>query len=377
MRITITTVLICLLAPFVAAQPAQPAKVDDLTPILKEVLASNSDIPAFAAAVVRGDQIIAQGVSGVRRRGSPEPVTLDDKFHLGSDTKAMTATMIGTLVEEGKLKWSSTLEDVFPKQAPKMLPEYRKVTLEQLLTHHAGVPTSGDVGNWHKESRHFTDMFKARDFILAAITTNPPEAPPGDRYIYSNGGYVIAGHMAEQVTGKTWEELMQTRLFDPLKMTTAGFGAPGAKGKPDEPRGHGASGPVEPGPGADNPLAMGPAGTVHCTLADWAKFISLHLQAARGNPKILKAATFAKLHTPVKPKSAEEKPYAMGWVVVERKWAGGAAFNHSGSNTLWFCNVWIAPKRNLAFLVMCNQGPTPAREATEEILTQLIKRYAP
>src|SRR5690606_14906599 len=98
------------------------------------------------------------------------------------------------------------------------------------------------------------------------LLARKPEATPGTEKIYSNQGYAIAGVMLEKASGQTWEGLMQTMLFDPLGMTSAGFGAPATPGKVDQPWGHepGLFGqkPVPPGPRADNPLAIAPAGAV-------------------------------------------------------------------------------------------------------------------
>ena len=331
----------------------------------------------MVAAVVRGDAIIAQGAAGVRKRGDPTLVTIDDKFHLGSCTKAMTATMIATLVEEGKLKWDSTLEETFPEHRDRMKPVYRTVTLQQLLTHHAGIPTA-DVGGWYDRVVPMKDMLAARELILDAVTTHDPDAPPGTQCIYANAGYIIAAHMAEKVTGKTWEELMHERLFDPLGMKSVAFGAPAQKGKVDQPLGHGIAGlPADFGHAADNPLAMGPAGTVHCTIGDWAKFVILHLQAETGNARLLKPETFATLHRPGKAKLDGNVDYAMGWMVFGVPSKAGATLMHAGSNTFWFCNVWIDPKRDAAILVMCNQGPPLASGAADAVLTKMIARFAP
>src|SRR6185436_1954641 len=167
-------------------------------------------------------------------------------------------------------------------------------------------------------------------------------------FIYSNAGFSIAGHMAEKVTGKTWEDLMRQKIFRPLGMTTAGFGAPGTEAKHDQPRGHQADGtPVEPGPGADNPVAIGPAGIVHCTIGDWAKFVALHLRGEQGDAKLLKAETFKKLHTPV----ADGSHYGFGWMVTSRPWGGKGVLTHSGSNTMWYCVTWIAPEKDFAVLI--------------------------
>src|SRR5207237_8513183 len=122
-------------------------------------------------------------------------------------------------------------------------------------------------------------------------------------------GVAIAGHMAEKVTGKSWEALMREKIFRPLGMTTAGFGAPGTRAKNDQPRGHKADGsPVEPGPAADNPVAIGPAGIVHCSIGDWAKFAAANLPSAK--IKLVKPQKLAKLQST----AAGVETYADGWM---------------------------------------------------------------
>ena len=107
---------------------------------------------------------------------------------------------------------------------------------------------------------------------------------PGEKFLYSNWGYVIAGHMAEKATGKSWETLMQTEVFGPLKMSTAGFGGTGTLGKIDQPWPHSMLGMPMPtnGKAQDNLPVMGPAGTIHMTIQDWGKFVAEHLKGHHG-----------------------------------------------------------------------------------------------
>jgi CubicO group peptidase (beta-lactamase class C family) len=151
-------------------------------------------------------------------------------------------------------------------------------------------------------------------------------------------------------------------------MSSAGFGAPGTPGKLDEPLGHNEDGsPRELGPGDDNPPAIGPGGTVHATLADWAKFVAAHLKR---DTKLLKPETYAKLHEPAE---GDGKEYAMGWGVAERDWGGGRVLTHSGSNTMWYCVVWMAPKKDFAVLVAANQGKDKAAKACDEAASAMIR----
>lgn len=349
---------------------AGPRTIDaDLSKILAEVIASH-DVPGMTAAVIDGDGVVATGAAGVRVRGGREKVTVNDKFHLGSCTKAMTATLCAVLVEEGKLKWDSTVAATFP-DARSLHPDYRNVTLEQLLNHRAGAPGQVDDPLW--ASLWEPKGVMARRKVLDKVFALPPQARPGTEYVYSNFGYALAGHMAEKVGRKPWEDLMREKIFSPLGMGSAGFGAPLDRGATRPPRGHTAEGkPVDPtGPGADNPPAIGPGGTAHCSVMDWAKFVGLHLRATRGNAKLLKADTFKKLHTP-----PDGSPYAMGWLAGPSPLGEGVALSHSGSNRMWFAVAWILPKDDLAVVVMCNQGEPsgPGDKACDEAAGRLIRR---
>lgn len=359
-------ITLALLLP-VTGQAAPPTK--DLSPLLAPIV-KKYDVPGMAAAVVHSGETVALGVAGVRTRGKPEKIAAADSFHIGSDTKAMTALLCGILVDEGKLKWQQTLGETFPDLKKSMHPQYQSVTLEQLLTNHSGAP--GDMKDelWEKFAKHEGTPTSARRLLLESVTPEAPEAKPGEKFIYSNAGFAIAGHMAEQVTGKSWEELMREKIFRPLGMETAGFGAPGTAAKNDQPRGHNADGTaVEPGPHSDNPAAIGPAGIVHCSLGDWAKFVAANLPSAK--IKLVKPETLVKLHTPI----PGTPKYAMGWVIADGlPWAGGPALTHDGSNTMWYASIWLAPEKDFAVLVACNQANSKAcSDAVQAIIADHFK----
>lgn len=179
--------------------------------------------------------------------------------------------------------------------------------------------------------------------------------------------------MAEKATGETWENLMKTHIFIPLEMTTAGFGAPESKLPRGVPWGHRSDGsPVPPGKSADNPETMGPAGTVHCSIGDWAKFIKLELLGAEGKARYLKLNSYKKLQEPV---TKPPPSYAMGWVVQDRDWAKGKTLYHNGSNTYWYAEVWIAPAKDFAVLVLCNQDGEPSTKACDKASWELVQHF--
>jgi CubicO group peptidase (beta-lactamase class C family) len=349
---------------------------DDSMSQMLETIRVKHKFPALAAAVVVDGKIVVTNAVGFRKHGGPEVVTVDDKFHLGSVTKSMTATVAAMLVERGKISWTTTIGESFPELAEKLHPDYRGVTLEQLLAHRGGAPGQAPPDLWRKAwTASGTPAEQRLDFVKG-ILGRSPEAKPGTKHIYSNQGYSIAGVMLEKAAGKPWEELMRTMLFEPLGMTSAGFGPPATPGKVDQPWGHKKGvligmEAVPPGPLADNPAAIGPAGAVHCSLADLAAYAAFHMAGERGGSKLLTADSFKKLHT-----SAGDD-YALGWVVLKRPWAGGRALMHNGSNTMFYIVVWMAPDLNSAVIVATNVGVDAAFGGCDEAASKLIQQFFP
>lgn len=334
---------------------------------LLESIIQKHQIPGMVGCVLKGNFITAVGAAGVRVDGFPEKVKITDSFHLGSCTKSMTAFLCALLVEEGLLEWDLKVVDLFPELQHTIDPAYQSLTLRQLLTHRGGLPANVNYLEIQKEAHN--DLILARQIVMERVLAEPPAITPGD-YLYSNVGYVIAGHMTEKVTGQVWEEQMKDKIFAPLQMFTAGFGAPDDLNVHSQPWGHRENGTsVKPGYGSDNPETLGPAGTVHSSILDWAKYISLQLLGAEGKPTFLTESSYITLQTPA-PNPPPE--YAMGWAVATRPWAKGTVLHHNGSNTYWYAVVWIAPHINTAIMVICNKGGSTASAASDEAIQAII-----
>jgi len=345
---------------------------------LLEAIRVKYDLPALAGAVVLQGRPAAWGATGFRKDGSSVRVTSEDKFHIGSCTKAMTATIVGMLVERGKLRLEMTLGEALPEIVEEMHPSYRDITLRHLLAHRGGLP--GSSRSWPK-GKSFRDMHnlpgsttQQRLAYARMMLSQEPEVKPGTKYLYSNTGYSILGLIAERTMKRPWEKLMEGMLFKPLGMESGGFGAMGTPGKIDQPWQHRMNDnkrhPIEPGRFSDNPPVLGPAGTVHCSIGDWAKFVAAHLAGAKGKVKLLKRETVAMLHRP-----DFGGAYAGGWLITNRDWAGGSVLTHGGSNTMSYAVVWMAPKRNFAVLVASNQGGGDAEKGCDEAAGTLIKEF--
>jgi len=347
------------------AVPSADSRVADLL----EPIRDKYKLPGLAGAIVTGKGLEAIGATGVRKAGTPVSVTINDEWHLGSDTKAMTATIIASLIENGRLRWDSSIGQIFPHLAGEMNPQMREVTVLHLLSHRAGLPP--DV-LWGQFSASGQSLREQRLGVVKLVGGMQPASPPGSTYQYSNVGYVLAGAIAEKITNEAWEDLIKRMIFEPLGMKSAGFGGLGTPGKIDQPWPHYANGKPLPnnGPAVDNPAVIGPAGTVHCSISDWAKFVADHLRGARGEPALLKPESYKRLHTP-----AFGGDYACGWLVAERPWGGGTVLTHAGSNRMNYAVVWMAPKRDFAVLVCTNQGGDSATKATDEAAAALIKLH--
>ena len=157
-------------------------------------------------------------------------------------------------------------------------------------------------------------------------------------------------------------------------MTTAGFGAMGTSYRIYAPWQHRRMGtvlvPVNPGPTSDNPPFITPAGRVHCSITDWAKYVQCVLTAARGEEGFLPQAEIQLLKEP-----PFGGGYTLGWGITERDWAGGKVLQHAGSNGMNFCVVWIAPQRNFAVLAATNCGGDKAAEGLDRICSAMIKKF--
>jgi CubicO group peptidase (beta-lactamase class C family) len=352
-------------APEATLRQARPSLASRL-----ESMRASGQLPAVAAIVFRSAAILEQDAVGVRQLGSDAAVTTGDRWHIGSITKSFTATLAARAVDRGEFGWTSTLGDLLGAERAGA---YAPVTVVQLLGHRAGLPPNVSQILTLALARSTTPIAAQRQQAVDAILKTPPASAPGVRYQYSNAGYILMGAMLESRAGRDWEDLLRAEILGPLRIASAGFGAPGAAGALTEPRGHrqrvGASLlPVEPGPGSDNPPFLGPAGTLHMTLADLARWGQAHLRGERGQDGIVRAATFQRLHQP----AVEGAEYALGWVI--RTIDGRRTIWHNGSNTMWYAILAFDPDADLGVAIATN-GSIGAQKTIDAGLGQLMRDW--
>ncbi len=358
-----------------------------LTPYL-----SRYELPALAAAVVQDGKIVAAGAVGTRKAGVTIPVTINDRFYLGSDTKAITSLLVAMFVDEGKLRWDSTMAELFPELADRMDPGFKTITVTQLLSHSNGVaPDNEALMNLYLNANKIEgNLDEMRYSVLRDWCSHPLESAPGTKFAYANMNYIIAGAILERLSHKTWEELARERIFIPLGLTTAGFGPQATPGEIDAPLGHvminGKPKFYLAGPAADCPPVMGPAGTVHMSVLDFARWAGWNAGEGKRGPALATPATLKKLHTPVIATEVQKNhtpgtpgggQYALGWGVVTLGQPPVTFLMHSGSNGENLAYVSVDLKHDFAMVLLTNMGGTKAEEALTALAPQLYHQFAP
>ena len=354
------------------AATAAPGRDGEDVSAALEKIREDANLPGMVALAFQDGEVVAWGAAGVRAQGSEAKMTIDDPIHLGSCSKAMTATLVARLVEDEVLTWDTTIAQALPEFAKKIDEGYHDVSIETLLKHRGGIaerrrPAMG-LFQLKLKTMEGTPVDVRRE-ILQLVLTTPPLAPADNGFDYSNYGYMTVGAMLEKITGESWEDLMVTKVFGPLGMKSAGIGSPVG---PGVPVGHEANGdtwtPLPPGPGGALPDAMSPAGLLHCNLRDWAGFVADHLAGERGVDGFVTAASYKRLHRDV-----NGSGYAGGWGLARHSWSwgNGDVLTHNGSDGTWLSLVFAMPEWDITLLVATNcAGPAaqPACDRARDLL---------
>lgn len=361
--------------------PARPAPAPDLGPDLGPLptvtdanglkdlldkLVAIKAAPGMSAALAHPKEIAFIASAGVRKIDDPARIRSDDAWHIGSDTKAMTAALYARLVDQKKAKWGVSLAELFPRLT--LDPVWRTITLEEMLSHRAGLEDVAIPWLIARRADHRPLPEQRLETVKEALS-KPPAMKVG-AYSYANLDYIILGAAIEEITGKPWEEMIEAEVFKPLGMKSAGFGPP----QGDAPEGHvvtpiGHLVAVGQGPNADNPPALGPAGTVHVSLEGWSKFLRVFFDPKQA---FLSADSLKHLTTPA---PGPGPAYACGWGVIEDK-ALGRMLAHTGSNKMWFAEATILLDHGAATLVAANSGADAAQKAIESVGRALARGAA-
>ena len=342
-----------------------------------EPIRAKIGLPALAGAVIGPDGLIAIGATGVRKVGDQTRVTIGDRWRIFSDTKAMTATLIGMYVDAGELDWDAKISTLFPDIA-NLHRGFSEVTLAQMLAHRSG------IGEGDHEYAGAAMLFTAnqmtvpqqRKALATVVLQHAPIYAPNSEFRYSNWNYILVGSIVERLSGQSWEDLVRSRIFVPLEMTSGGFGVPASPGMVDHPWDHAGRTPLAPGPAnpeVDIPQILGPSSTVYCSLQDWGKFVALFLDGGRRD--LISQSAIDRIITP-----ASSNGYAFGWFNQKRKWVEGPALLHNGTNGFVFASALVAPKNRRAYLIVTNTFSVTTDadvvEPIDQTLSKMVKSFS-
>jgi CubicO group peptidase (beta-lactamase class C family) len=305
----------------------------------------------------------------------------------------MTSLLSGMMVEEGKLQWSSTIGGSFPELAATMDAGLKDVTLEQLLSHTSGIPSDNDAfGRLIFESftQEGLNLDELRAWLVKGWSNQPLVTKPGTTFAYSNMGYTIAGAMIERAAKTTWEEMVVQRIFIPLGLETAGFGPQASVGRVNATLGHlvredGSLKPMLGGPDGDNPLIIGPAGTVHLSILDFAAWGGWQAGEGRRGPALVRPETLKKLHSQVIAVPAHDAPpgtpptgyYCLGWGIATMPFAREPFLTHTGSNNMNLAMIMLRPEQDFGMVLATNVGGTKADLALKGAAADIYDRFGP
>ena len=324
--------------------------------------------PAVGAAliIVRGGTDIA--VVGTRTRDKEGPVTIEDQWHIGSCGKAITAALYARLVERGDTEWGMPLAVLFADFTGQIDPAWKERTIDELLVCRAGMRANLTRFEMRASWQSAAPLPEQRTNVsMAALAETPGRR---GRFVYSNLGYIVAGAAIERITGVSFEDALRIHIFQPLGITSEGFGPPPHiwGHKPWLRIGPLAIGKGAPGDPADlysdNPPVMNSAGCLHLTLADWGRF---HRAFLISGGDLLQARSIEHL---LKVPDGRGVPMAMGWVRVTG--LANVSYGMQGSNSLWSAVGLVNSARTRTALVVCNDGRSRVLQGTVALAASLL-----
>ena len=319
----------------------------DIDSMVKRAM-KTAGLKSLGVAIIRRDQPVAISVQG---KHDGKNLNEKDAFVIASCSKAFTATLAGILVSKGVIRWDTTLGECFGSEMKKMDPDFRGVTLSQLLHHEGGAPERDRF--WGSKElaeavRSPGSPTRQRRTLVKLIAEQKTDCTPGTKAVYSNAGYYMAAAMMEKATGRTWESLVSELILRPLKM-----------------------GDSSPSSRIDSPLTM-PAGGVSASMADLAVFFAMQMDFEKASALGLSREAFDALHTP-----SANSEFGKGFIVVTRPWSSGPVLTHLGINRECTTVFWLAPAEGFGLVASTWTSAPGADAALDKAVWQLINASHP
>ncbi|MBY0317164.1 MAG: serine hydrolase [Reyranella sp.] len=366
-----------LLAPWPApAQSATREKIAAALPKLKELarqITDKAQVPGLSIAIVHRDEVVFLEGFGVRQTGRPEAVDDDTVFQLASLSKPLSSTVVSALVSDGKVSWDSRLRDIDPGFALQDELAAANVTVRDLFAHRSGLP--GHVGD------DIEELGFSQGEILHRLRLARPAYGFRNGYSYSNFGLTEAAVAAARVSGQSWEEAAEDRLYKPLGMASTSSRYRDFLNRPNRAGLHVPVDGIVGGSWASftkrNPDAQAPAGGASSNARDLTHWLRLLLADGRhGARQMIAREALQQAHIPaivrgVDPNTGAASFYGLGWNIDYRahgvEWSHAGAFS-AGARTL----VHLIPGEQLGIVVLSNAFPTGVPEGIAMTFFDLV-----
>jgi CubicO group peptidase (beta-lactamase class C family) len=310
-------------------------------------------VPGVAVAVLHGNETLLVEGYGRRDVEAGLPVTADTQFSIGSITKTLTAAGLGLLVDERRLDWAKPVRHYIPEFLLYDAVATERVTVRDLLCHHWGLPRH----DWLWKPGDLS-----REQMLAALSHLEPSHDIRTRFQYQNLGYLVAGMVAERITGLTWEDFTRARLTEKLRMQVS-FTAEDLAAE---------LGAAVPYAMDGNtrvrvprwPLSVTPAGGINASISSVANWLRLLVDRGRfGDEELLSVATLEEMQTPLVHMLCSEFSeighihYGLGF--ASYCYRGERVVSHDGSWIGWGALMGLVPERGIAVAVLTNRDWSP------------------
>ena len=322
--------------------------------------------PGLAIAVTHGDTTVFAKGYGVRAVGRPERVDEHTVFAIGSTTKAMTAMLMGMLVDSGRVAWDDPVIVHMPDFRIADPYVTSQITIRDLLTHRAGLPSTDFL--WDDTAATYADVLRRLPFVPLGYSMR-------SQFVYQNVMYATAGHVEAVMTGTSWDELVRQRIFAPLGMSetyTSTHQLP-MTGNVATP--HAWVNDSLIAVRWRNLDAIAPAGSVNSSVNDLARWIRVVLDSGRvagggGGHRLVSAQTFSEMFKPqaivpidfypawtaIKPHGAT---YGFGWFMFD--YHGHRVAMHTGSIDGMSAIIGLLPDDRVGVVVLVNQDHAELR----------------
>ncbi len=358
------TVLLFLLTFTSRSQPLSTGDIDRLTVrVMKEF-----DVPGIAVAVIKDDRVVIMKGYGVRSIATGEKTDEKTLFAIASNTKAFTTAALGILIDEGKLTWDTKVTDIIPEFRLYNSYVTEDFAIRDLLTHRSGLGLgAGDLMMWPDSA-----MFTVAD-IIHNLRYLKQASPFRTRYDYDNLLYVVAGEVVARLSGMSWEEFVETRIMEPLGMSSSSASFQRIKERSDIIDAHVAvDGRLQVVPKQERRLHNS-SGGIYSNVSDLSKWVIMQLNNGRYGPDHEKHIFAEEVHRemwtpqtikPLKsggPYRSHFSAYGLGWDLTDIN--GYLQISHTGTHTGIVTRVTMLPELKLGIIVLTNQQSTEAYNA--------------